>query len=367
MKILHIIGQFNAGGAETLVKDLAIELAKNQNQVEVWALVNSDDKLFERSYREELMKYGVVTRNLGKRRGKDQLKIIYNIYKNIKEYNPDIINTHLEMISFYVIIANMLIGKNIIQTIHNTVIDHPYIQKYFAKIFCKKFISISGNTSKVLINQVGISESQIKLILNGINIDKFYINNRENREEVKSLIAVGRLTEQKGYENLLESFYYLKNLLEKENHNIPMLNIVGDGELKYVLINKCNELGIDENVNFLGVRKDINQLLMESDIYLMASKWEGLSISLIEASISGIPIVATNVGSNEEVVVNGKSGFLVESGENEKFAECIYRLIKEKNLREKFSIRLKDNIEKFNISETAQTYEELYKEVLKEN
>ena len=90
-------------------------------------------------------------------------------------------------------------------------------------------------------------------------------------------------------------------------------------------------------VSFLGVRQDIPELLKESDIYVMSSEWEGLSISLIEALTSGIPIVATNAGSNNEVIENDVSGIIVPTKDPEALAEGIYNLIIDKDLRERLS------------------------------
>src|SRR5699024_8251275 len=123
-------------------------------------------------------------------------------------------------------------------------------------------------------------------------------------------------------------------------------------------------LNINNNVKFLGIREDISELLAKSDIYVMSSAWEGLSISLIEALASGIPIVATDAGSNNEIIENGVNGVIVPIKDSEALANSLYEVIINPKLRRKFTYNYRYRIKKFDIEKCALNHLDMYKEVI---
>ena len=130
------------------------------------------------------------------------------------------------------------------------------------------------------------------------------------------------------------------------------------------LIALTADLGIKEAVNFLGIRDDIPKLLANHDIYVMSSKWEGLSISLLEAMASGLPIVATDVGSNEEVIDNRVDGLLVKPNDPKVLADNIVNLTKNPELRKTLSKNAKEKAEKFEVQKSAEEYLNLYRDLI---
>ena len=335
MKVIEIVSSFSPGGAEILVKDLAINLCKKVN-IEVWALGRGKDKYFEKKYVEDLKRENVKTLIFCKKPHRNRVKIIIDLRKQILKYKPDIINTHLEHVNFFVVLATFGLNIPIVHTIHNTKIKYLWFIRFFLKYFIKMFVAISIKTKEVIQRQLNIPSNKISLILNGINLQKFNNLKRIEKEEVKNIIAIGRLSPQKDYPNLLMAYKKLASLLKDKCIYIPQLNIVGDGKLKGNLLKMSNKLNIEDKVNFLGIRNDIPQLLKNNDLYIMASRWEGFSISLIEAIASGIPVIATKVGSNDEIIDDKKSGLLVAPNKPEILAEAMYKVILNKELRVQF-------------------------------
>jgi len=363
MKVVEIISSCTPGGAEILVKDLAIKLSK-EVEVEIWAIANAKNKNFEKFFLQDLKSHNVNTIILGKRPNKDRIKTIFKLRDEIKKGKPDIINSHLEYVTFYSIAS--LIGVNVplIQTIHNTRISYPLLNKIFSNKFVCKYIAVSKKVKEILEKQLKIPSNKINLIYNGINLKRFSNIKSINQNSVYNILAVGRLEPQKDYKNLLLAFKELNILLQNNNVHIPFLNIIGMGKLKQDLIRLAYELKIEKKVNFLGVRDDIPNLLKKNDLYVLSSKWEGLSISLIEALASGIPIVATNVGSNNEIIDNNKNGLLVDPCKPKFLAEAIYRVILNKKLREKFSRNGINKAKVFSIEKCSKGYLNVYSNLL---
>ena len=152
---------------------------------------------------------------------------------------------------------------------------------------------------------------RLRVVRNGIDVNKFRPIG-ESREKLRKALevqnqfvwlAIGRLREEKDYPNMLRAFAGVRG---------AVLLIVGEGELRAQIEHLVSELQIEDRVHFLGFRQDASDLLNAADGYVLSSRWEGLPLVLLEAGASGLPIVATNVGGNAEVVQNGKTGFLVD-------------------------------------------------------
>jgi len=364
LKIIHIIPSFSPGGAEIMVKNLAIKLNK-KNDVEVWAMAKTKDESFEKKYMQELEQYHVRMFQFNKEYRGNRIKVILKLREQIQISQPDIINTHLEYVNIYTVIASLGLGIPIVHIVHNIKIKYAWIYRLFLKLFTSKFVAISVKVGDIIQKKLNLPPSKIRLIYNGIRLQEYQSTKRIERENVSHIIAVGRLMPQKDYPNLLRAYKELLFLLSRQSIEPPQLNIVGDGYLKNELLKMAEQLNIASSVNFLGIRTDIPHLLANSDLYIMASKWEGFSISLIEALASGIPIIATSVGSNGELIENNKNGLLLVSGRPDLLAKAMLELILNKELRRRFSKNGPDAAKKFSIEACAQGYLKLYFDLIK--
>lgn len=325
MKIVNIIATCASGGAEVLVKDTLITLSKNTNlELELWVMSKVEDSVlqttesslnFEKDYINELETNGVKVRVLEKKANKDKLKTWLKIRKLYKEVKPDIIHTHLESVTLNTAIALIGTSARQIQTIHSIKIFYPKIQRYFLDKVLKKNISISPEVTSEM-KRINMNLNKIKLIQNGINLDKYKFDERKI-ENVKNYIAIGRLGEEKNHEMLISAFSKFINSTNNLDKEIK-LRIIGDGIEKEKLQKLIKRLKMENKIELLGVQKNIPKFLRSSDIYVMSSKWEGLSISLIEAAANGLPLIATNVGSNSLICKNGINGWIFESGDEER-------------------------------------------------
>ncbi|MFP4453989.1 MAG: glycosyltransferase, partial [Desulfobacterales bacterium] len=118
------------------------------------------------------------------------------------------------------------------------------------------------------------------------------------------IAMVARLDEQKDHDTLFSALSNLKN------YNWT-LDLIGDGPREHMLRKHTKRLGLDNRVNFLGLRNDVEALLAKSHIFVLSTKWEGFPRSILEAMRAGLPVIASDVGGVKEAVKNGETGYLV--------------------------------------------------------
>lgn len=373
MKIVHVIHCCSSGGAEILAKNIIknIKDIDNTFNIELWSiykaevLFNGDTKSieYEKKFIEELELYGINVRFINKKPGFwSRLRIIPDIQRLYNKFKPDIIHCHLESVTCHIVNSLLLKKVIIIETVHNTVINKVKIHKYYLNKRIHKFVSISEKVSRNIEDILNVKKENIELIYNGIDQSKFRDKNIFS-DNVKKILAVGRLTKQKDHITLIKAFEIVKEKCIKEGIDIPILEIAGEGELKPDLLKYVKERNLKE-VRFLGVVNDVENLFKNHQIYVMSSIYEGLSLSLIEASISGISVICTDVGSNNEIIINNVNGLLTSDKNCEELADKIYLLIKRPDIRKKLYQNSKNFNNKFNIVDCAQSHIEMYKSIV---
>ncbi|NMC64148.1 MAG: glycosyltransferase, partial [SAR324 cluster bacterium] len=359
---------FAPGGAEVYVRNLACKMKEKGVDQVIYVLDDAEDvrkddkaaKSFQEEYIELLKKNSIGWGFIGSTARNNSIQGIVSIREIVKKEKPDVIHSHVSGISVYLVFANRRIPT--VYTHHSTPLRHPLLHKHFLRKRITRYIAISDAGKKALLD-IGISSSKISKIYNGIPLEEFQ-SKREISDRVRTLLAVGRLQRPKNYPMMLRSFNMVVCQCKEKGIEPPVLKIAGEGELKDDLKSLCVELKIQGHTFFLGIRRDIPKLLSESDIFVMSSDWEGLSIALIEALTSGIPIVATDVGGNGEIIENGVSGLLSKPGDAEQFANNIMRLIMNSNLRDTFASRAVNRAEIFSIENSAASHIELYKTIM---
>jgi glycosyltransferase involved in cell wall biosynthesis len=132
------------------------------------------------------------------------------------------------------------------------------------------------------------------------------------------LVCAARLTEQKGHKWLLRAFRSVVDQLPETS-----LLLLGDGPLRKHLEDTVIKLGISKNVRFAGWRTDVMDILPSTDLFVLASEWEGFGLVLLEAMSLSLSIVATEVGGIPEVVLDGETGWLVKSKDSDALAGSI--------------------------------------------
>jgi len=134
------------------------------------------------------------------------------------------------------------------------------------------------------------------------------------------------------------------------------LQLLVGGPLEKELKKLCEELKINDSVEFLGIRRDIDQLMKSSKLFVLPSCWEGFGIVLIEAMKNRLPIVATNIGGIPEIITDGNEGILIPKANSVILAESINKVLEDEKLRSKLiqnayrKVQKKYSIERYTIS-----------------
>ena len=170
--------------------------------------------------------------------------------------------------------------------------------------------------------------------------------NEEFQNDKKVLISIGRLTRQKNFKFLIKNF---SKLFEKNNK--LQLVIIGDGEKKEELLLQVNELGLHDNIRFIGYKKNVYNYLKHSNYYISTSNWEGSSLSMIDAAYIGIPILCSDCPSGRKEFIDvDKRGYLYANNDDQDFIEKFNLMVNaEKNKIQLKLIEAKKETKKFTL------------------
>ncbi|MBP1919011.1 glycosyltransferase [Youngiibacter multivorans] len=357
-KILHILPSFGIGGAEKLVLNLLSKYDKDQFEIEVVCLHSRMNTIYE----SELDRIGAKVIYLDKKSGLN-IGTIFNLNTLFRKIKPDVIHTHLYTTKYALIPAFLNRIKVRVHTVHSIAEKELnrrdiIIQKLAYRSFGFIPIAISDIVKKSIKTVYKFEAAPV--IYNGVEVSKYYhVDNTDN--DIIRLINVGRFSKVKNHKLLIDAI----RLVAVTHKNIK-LTLVGDGEERKSIEDLVDRYDLKEIVCFLGVREDIPKLLADSDIFIMSSNWEGLSLAIIEAMASGLPIISTDVGGMSEIVHNDKNGLLVESQDEQGLADAICLLVENYELRKMMSKESKQLSGKYDIENTNNKYQELYRKLINE-
>ena len=358
MRILQVITSLKTGGAENLVSELVPLLNDKNHQVDV-LLFDGDDTPFK----QKLENKGIHIISLCDNTNVYNIKIIFKLIPIIKRY--DIIHTHNTACQMYVALAKFISQAKckLVTTEHSTENRRRFIWwfKPIDKWMYKQYdtiISISQIATDFLVKYIG-DHYNLKTIPNGVNIKKFCdaepIEHIRNDGDVIITMVAG-FREGKDQNTVIKAISKLP-----ENYKAW---IIGDGIRRPVLESLIDELKVSNRVKLWGVRTDVPQLLKTSDIIVMSSRYEGLSLSNIEGMSVGKPFVASDVKGLHEVTEG--AGLLFPYQDVDILVEEILRLTSDKNYYHEIADRCLERAQKYDISKTVDGYLNEYKVLLNE-
>ncbi|MEM3503920.1 MAG: glycosyltransferase, partial [Nitrososphaeria archaeon] len=314
----------------------------------------------------EVIEKGTKVFFLNKRKGFD-IRVVSEIIALLREYKPDIVHTHRYALS-YVLMSLPFSGVSVcIHTVHN--VAYKEVGKIWRMLFWFAFnvfgvipVSISESVASTVKSLYG-KNLYTPVIYNGAKTQRFIeVDRLDTTKNNIVILNVARFEEQKNHKLLIEAFA----LLAQSFPNVELW-LVGDGPLKPQIEIMVKDKNLTEKVKFLGIRSDIPGILACSDIFVLASSYEGFGLSVIEAMASKKPVVATNLPAIQEVVVNGETGILVPPSNSKMLAEAILQLVRDKESREEMGRKGQLRATTlFDISKTVQNYEALYMKLFKE-
>lgn len=363
LKILHIVLSLGVGGAERVVADLI----KNDKSATCQHVVCCFDSIGV--FGEELIERGSRVVLIPRRPGKDW-RLIFKLANFIRKEKIDVVHTHGETPWFYGALAAKVAFCSVrcITTIHGygggdrTSVSNYRLWKFLARL-TDKIVVVADNLRGEMV-QVGFSQHQVATILNGVALNRD-IKNQQKRSQwglKDSHFVIGivaRLAPIKNHPLLFQVFA----LLVKKYPDVRLV-VVGDGPENMNLKQLATNLNLENRIIFCGEQQQAHSFYPLFDVFVLPSLSEGISMTLLEAMAAQVPVVASAVGGNCEIISDTESGLLFPSEDVDNLFDRLKRLHDSKDLREKLSINgLKRLQESFDIQVMIQNYLQVYDDV----
>ena len=333
-RIVHIIKATGIAGAEQHLITMLPEL--DQRNFDICIIVLTEpkkpaDKLFL-----ALEQAGVPSERMIINSHVDP-SLVVRLVRRLRGLDPSIVHTHLIHADLYGTIAARIAGvRAIISSRHN---DDPFRSNWPLSIllrlvnrYTNRFIAISDRVRVFTIENEKVPASVVDTVYYGLPVyehDEGQVVDARTEFGLSKgplLVCAARLTEQKGHKWLLKAF---KSVIDQFPE--ASLLLLGDGPLREHLEDTVISLGISNHVRFAGWRTDVMEILPSTDLFVLASEWEGLGLVLLEAMSLSLSIVATEVGGIPEVVVDGETGWLVQSKDSDALAGSILAALRSPN------------------------------------
>ncbi len=267
-------------------------------------------------------------------------------WRAYRAHRPHVIHAHTLFFSTSLVAAVLArtTGTPLIVTVHVgslAALPQPYrgaVQLYertigrFILSSAARIICVSDDVRAYAL-ALGAAPGRTVVVPNGVDLARFTPGAAEDRSR-PVVLSVGRLIFNKGLQYLLPAAAQLRN----EGLSFQLV-IAGDGPLHRELERDAAALGLDDTVQFLGRRDDVDRLLRSADIFVRPSLSEGMSLAVLEAMAAGLAVVATDVSGSRQLIADGESGFIVPPADVDSLASALRRLILDPGLRRCFGER----------------------------
>jgi glycosyltransferase involved in cell wall biosynthesis len=360
------------GGAEWQTMQLAVRLKLRNWEVRVVSLLPPTGDIYP------LREAGIPVQSLRMHPGIADPRAMLRLGRILRDWKPRILHSHMEHANLLARATRLAFPVPVlICTLHGLRMyavkkDSPWLREAAHRVtnfLAEATTAVCNTAGERYVRVKAVSRDKMRVIPNGVDTARFRPN-QERRENIRralnlgnsfAWLAVGRCEMAKDHGTMLRAFAQVSR-----DSPDTILLIVGGGSLRHEMEQLSETLGIATRVRFLGQRSDVADLLNGADGYVMSSLFEGLPLALLEAAASGLPIVASDVGGNAEIVVEGSTGFLAPPSAPDALAIAMKRLL---SLPEEARMRMGANGRAFCIShyqfdKIIDLWEALYGELL---
>jgi glycosyltransferase involved in cell wall biosynthesis len=324
----------------------------------------------------------VPVRYLGKKHARNAIGVLTRM---LKTENPDVIYSAKISVNLIAVLANQLTGQPgcIIPSQHNhlsvPLLNQPPFRKWklrlmlfltrYAYHWVDRVVFVSKESLQDGCKYFRLPNDLATVIYNPIVDDTLFDMSekavehpwfaKERKEPI--ILAVGRLTKQKGFPYLLKAFYQVRNLLPAR------LIVIGEGRDDLRLTNLAETLGIKDDMAFLGFQSNPYRFMARADLFVLSSLWEGLPTVLVEAMACRTPVVSTRCPAGpEEIIIDGINGLLVPPADPTALAEAIVKVLTNPKMARRMALAGKQRAECFRAEKIVRQYEQLFKSVVEE-
>ena len=324
---------------------------------------------------EGLLAEGVPVLSFGRRPGRDW-RVAWRMAKEIRAWRIEVVHAHQYTPFFYAALARLLCGTSprVIFTEHGRHFPDlvsPQRRAANRLVFDRLADAVNAVcafSARSVQRTDGFAGARIEVIENGIELERYdpaadrgALRRQLGLDEARRYIAnVARFHPIKDQAMLLRAFRGVAD----RRPDVDLL-LVGDGPLRPDLERLTRELRLEVRVRFLGVRRDVPDILRAVDIFALTSICEAASLTLLEAMASGLPVVVTAVGGNPEIVRPGREGLLVPRGDAEATAAAFLRLLAEPAAAVAMGAAGRARVqERYQLGQTVSAYLRLYEKLV---
>jgi glycosyltransferase involved in cell wall biosynthesis len=360
---MHLSSTSGPGGAEVVVSCLAAHLDPTRFQATVG--------LFHPGFLADRCRQAGVRTRFVPIRGAFDVGWFHRAWRVVRQERVALVHAHEFTANTYGTAVARLAGIPLIATVHGKSYYPERLKRRAAYRLVSRMstmVAVSHDLKRFMVRQLGIAPDRIRVIHNGVephvpaapgDVERCRAELGLRRDE-QVVGTVASLYPVKGHTYLLEA---VGAVLEACPRTTFLL--IGQGELQRSLEAEARSRGYGGRVRFLGFRSDVSALLDLMDVFVLPSLSEGLSIALLEAMAAGVPVVATDVGGNGEIVLDGETGLLVPSRNAAALAGAVIRLLTDAGQATEFGRRgLRRVGEHFSLGAMSNEYTRLYEHCL---
>ena len=372
--IAHVIYALSTGGLENGLVNIINRTPSDRYQHVIICITHAD------AFAQRLTVEGVRVVELGKQQGHD-VGFYWRLLRLFWKLRPDIIHSR----NLAALETQLLsIGCPGVKRVHG---EHgrdvndldgtnwKYLGfRKMMRLFIHRYIAVSKDLELWLASMVGVRRDRLYQIYNGVDHTGFspaivkpvaiLPSSWQGDDSLLCVGTVGRLTPVKNQQLLLRAVASLRETSPELFERIRIV-LVGDGSLQLSLRELAGELGLEEAVWFAGDRSDVPELLAVMDVFVLPSLAEGISNTVLEAMATGLPVIATDVGGNRELVQDGLNGRLVPVGDSEALATALLGLLEDEQERKRQGANaLRKVRDRFDWNNTVISYLAVYDELL---
>jgi len=364
--ILHVVYRFATGGLENGVVNLINRLHGHRHAVLALTEVTE--------FRHRISRSDVQFISMNKAPGPGFL-LFPALYRAIRALRPDIIHTR-NLAALEVQLPAWLAGVPVrLHGEHGRDLDdldgrnrrHQRVRRFYSR-FVDRYVTLSRDLAGYLTDTVGLAPERIEQIYNGVDTERFKpVALRPPTAGCpfapEGHLLIGSVGRMQGVKNPLSLAQAFVTLLKRrpEWKNQLRLVMAGDGPLRERVMQHLASAGVADCCFVPGDRSDIAAWMQGLDIFVLPSLAEGISNTVLEAMATGLPVLATRVGGNEELIRDGETGLLVPAADDEALAAALERLVESAALRQQLGAQARLEVQaRFSLSRMVADYGRLY-------
>ena len=364
MKLTLVISSLGVGGAERIMSLMANYWAAKGWEITILT-IDDETPFYQLDAPVNHIGLGVQQNSSNVLMGGwNNFRRIQALQGAIASLKPEVVISFIDQTNVLTILATrslnspVIVSEHIDPTLYSIGITWDSLRRWTYP-FASKVVVLTQRTSDYFLSELRLPTY---VIPNPVILPSKFEEISTVESPKRSLIAMGRLTQQKGFDLLLKAFAKLK---DKDPDWI--LTIFGDGELRPELEALRDKLKLQERVYFPGSVKNVYETFKQADIFVLPSRFEGFPSTLCEAMACGLPVIATDCPSGpREIIRDGIDGILVPSENIAALSAAMANLMADEQKRHDLSTRATEIVERFSIEKIMPMWEELLVEAVKE-